>query len=136
MGGDLLGWIRVWLTGGRQQCVILNGQQSGWGEIVSGVIQGSCLGPALFLVFINDIDTAVALTNSFLSKFADDTKMASIVESEEDRKKFQEGVDSLSNWSKDWQLLFNVGKCKVMHFGPNNKKSTTLWRGGDWRRWK
>ena len=89
---------------------------------MSGVIQGSCLGPALFLVFINDIDTAVALTNSFLSKFADDTKMASIVESEEDRKKFQEGVDSLSNWSKDWQLLFNVGKCKVMHFGPNNKK--------------
>ena len=79
VGGDLLGWIRVWLTGGRQQCVILNGQQSGWGEIVSGVIQGSCLGPALFLVFINDIDTAVDLTNLFLSKFADDTKMASKV---------------------------------------------------------
>jgi ribonuclease P/MRP protein subunit RPP40 len=101
---------------------VLNGQQSSWGEIVSGVIQGSCLGPALFLVFINDIDTAVDLTSSFLSKIADDTKMASIVETEDDRKKFQEGVDGLATWSKDWQLLFNVGKCKVMHFGARNKK--------------
>ena len=80
------------------------------------------MGPALFLVFINDIDTAVDLTKSFLSKFADDTKMATIVESEQDRLKFQEGVDNLSTWSKDWQLLFNVGKCKVMHFGHNNNK--------------
>ena len=77
------------------------------------------MGPALFLVFINDIDTAVDLTKSFLSKFADDTKMATIVESEQDRLKFQEGVDNLSTWSKDWQLLFNVGNCKVMHFGHN-----------------
>ena len=122
VGGDLLGWVRVWLTGGRQQSVVLNGKQSSWGEIVSGVIQGSCLGPALFLVFINDIDTAVDLTSSFLSKFADDTKMASIVETEEDRKKFQAGVDGLATWSKDWQLLFNVGKCKVMHFGARNNK--------------
>ena len=122
LGGDLLGWVRVWLTGGRQQCVVLNGQQSGWGQIVSGVIQGSCLGPALFLAFINDIDTAVDLTSSLLSKFADDTKMASIVETEEDRKRFQEGVDGLATWSKDWQLLFNVGKCKIMHLGGNNKR--------------
>ena len=64
------------------------------GDIESGVIQGSCLGPALFLVFINDIDTAVDLTRTFLSKFADDTKMACIVESAEDRRKFQEEVDS------------------------------------------
>ena len=105
-----------------RKCVILNGQQSGWGEIVSGVIQGSCLGPALFLAFINDIDTAVDLTTSFISKFADDTKMAAIVETPEDRLKFQEGVDNLATWSKDWQLLFNVKKCKIMHFGGSNQR--------------
>ena len=81
VGGNFLGWVRKWLTGGRLQSVILNGQQSSWGEIMSGVIQGSCLGPALFLIFINDIDTAVELTASLLSKF--DTKWARIVESEE-----------------------------------------------------
>ena len=87
---------------------------------MSGVIQGSCLGPALFLIFINDIDTAVDLTASCIFKFADDTKMASVVQTEEDRRKFQEGVDGLATWSKDWQLLFNVGKCKIMHFGVKN----------------
>lgn len=121
VGGKLLGWVRTWLTGGRLQSVVLNGQQSSWGEIVSGVIQGSCLGPALFLIFINDIDTAVDLTTSLLSKFADDTKWARVVESEEDRRKFQDGVDGLARWSQDWQLLFNVGKCKIMHFGAKNQ---------------
>ena len=121
VGGNILGWVRKWLTG-RVQSVVLNGQQSAWGEIVSGVIQGSCLGPALFLIFINDIDTAVDLTNSLLSKFADDTKWARIVESEDDKKKFQEGIDGLARWSQDWQLLFNTGKCKIMHFGVKNQQ--------------
>ena len=129
VGGDFLGWVRVWLTGGRQQCVILNGQQSSWGEIESGVIQGSCLGPALFLIFINDIDTAVDLTASCLSKFADDTKWARVVETEDDRKKFQEGVDGLAKWSRDWQLLFNAGKCKIMHLGAKNRQFSYTMNG-------
>ena len=122
VGGNILGWVRAWLTGGRQQRVVLNGQHSSWGEIVSGVIQGSCLGPALFLIFINDIDTAVDLTASCLIKFADDTKWAKVVETEDDRKRFQEGVDGLEKWSKDWQLLFNISKCKIMHMGGRSKK--------------
>ena len=121
ISGNYLGWVRNWLTGGRLQSVVLNGKQSSWGEIVSGVIQGSCLGPALFLIFINDIDTAVVLTASILSKFADDTKWARIIESEEDRKIFQAGIDGLARWSRDWQLLFNEEKCKIMHFGTNNQ---------------
>jgi ribonuclease P/MRP protein subunit RPP40 len=96
---------------------------------VSGVIQGSCLGPALFLIFINDIDTAVDLTSSLLSKFADDTKWARIVESEDDKRRFQEGVDGLARWSQDWQLLFNVGKCKIMHFGTKNCHSKYTMNG-------
>ena len=121
ISGNYLGWVRNWLTGGRLQSVVLNGKQSSWVEIVSGVIQGSCLGPALFLIFINDIDTAVDLTASILSKFADDTKWARVIESEEDRKTFQAGIDGLARWSRDWQLLFNEEKCKIMHFGTNNQ---------------
>ena len=98
---------------------------------MSGVIQGSCLGPALFLIFINDIDTAVDLTASLLSKFADDTKWARIVESEEDKKKFQDGIDGLAQWSQDWQLLFNVGKCKIMHFGSKNKHNKYTMNGNE-----
>ena len=87
------------------------------------------MGPALFLIFINDIDTAVDLTSSLLSKFADDNKWERIVESEEDRSKFQEGVDGLARWSQDWQLLFNVGKCKIMHFGTRNSQNKYTMNG-------
>ena len=64
---------------------------------------------------------------SCFSKFADDTKWARVVVTELDRQKFQEGVDGLERWSKDWQLLFNVGKCKIMHLGAkNNNFSYTM----------
>ena len=56
--GKLLAWVEEWLTG-RSQRVVLNGKESEWGPIKSGVVQGSVLGPCLFLIFINDIDQAV-----------------------------------------------------------------------------
>ena len=46
------GWVRNWLTWDRLQSVELNDKHSPWGEILSGVIQGTCLGSAIFLIFI------------------------------------------------------------------------------------
>ena len=79
------------------------------------------LGPTLFLIFINDIDKAVDVSGSVLEKFADDTKWAMVVESEEERKIFQQGLDRLMEWSVDWQMLFNVDKCHIIHAGLHNK---------------
>ena len=85
--GKVLSWVREWLTD-RTQKVVLNGKESGTGNVRSGVVQGSTLGPTLFLIFINDISSAVndgesalELTNSILSLFADDTKWGRCVES-------------------------------------------------------
>ena len=118
--GKVLGWIEEWLTGRRQR-VVLNGHTSEWGEVVSSVVQGSCLGPCLFVIFINDIDLAVD-TVGFIVKFADDSKAGRVVDSVEDREAFQTMLNKLETWSQDWQLLFNRGKCKVMHFGKDNPK--------------
>ena len=52
-----------------------------------------------------------------LKKFADDTKFAMVVENDEDRARFQAVLDNLQTWSEDWQMLFNVSKCKIIHMG-------------------
>ena len=56
--GELLNWIRAFLTTRRQR-VVLNGARSKWARVKSGVPQESILGPTLFLVYINDISNWV-----------------------------------------------------------------------------
>jgi hypothetical protein len=113
-----LAWIRSWLTG-RKQRVVLNGKYSSWTEVLSGVPQGSVLGPILFLIFINDLDNA-ALFIDLLRKFADDTKLGHTVATEEGRERMQEALANLCEWGQKWGMDFNVAKCKVMHLGFNN----------------
>ena len=133
VGGKVLSWIREWLTGRRQK-VVLNGKESGWGEVRSEIVQGSVLGPVLFLIFINDLEVAARgegggqenqmtpfeVTKSVISLYVDDTKWGAVIRGERDRVKFQESIDRLENWSREWQLLFNVSKCKIMHGGREN----------------
>ena len=57
---------------------------------------------------------------SKLSKFADDTKLFNRVSTAEHVKLLQSDLNNLYNWSNEWQMLFNIDKCKVMHFGNNN----------------
>ena len=121
LDGRVLEWIKVWLED-RQQRVVLNGEASEWADVLSGVPQGSVLGPTLFLIFINDIDTAVEVTSSVLLKFADDTKVGRVVESEEQRQELQSTINRLVEWSEEWQMLFNSEKCHILHLGHRNAR--------------
>ena len=123
--GKIYDWIKDWLND-REQRVVLLGHSSKWIDVKSGVPQGSVLGPLLFLIYINDIDECV---NSKLLKFADDTKIFRVVTNPEEVKMLQNDLINLCNWSKDWLMLFNVDKCKVMHFGYNNKKNNYVMDG-------
>ena len=129
LDGRVLEWIRVWLEG-RKQRVVLNGEASEWADVLSGVPQGSVLGPTLFLIFINDIDKAVEVTSSVLLKLADDTKVGRVVESEEQGEELQSTINRLVGWSVQWQMLFNTEKCHVLHLGPRNAKYKC------WREWR
>ncbi len=113
--GKVLNWIRNWLTGRRQR-VVLNGKFSSWAEVLSGVPQGSVLGPILFLIFINDLDGAARLIE-ILRKFADETKLGQTMSTDEDKKRLQQALDNLCEWADKWGMEFNIKKCKIMHLG-------------------
>ena len=71
IGNDVINWIEKWLTH-RRQSVIVDGEISNWKSVLSGVPQGSVLGPILFLIYINDLEDDIS---SKVLKFAYDTKV-------------------------------------------------------------
>lgn len=113
VGGNVLEWIRQFLTG-RKQKVRIGQADSTWSAVTSGVPQGSVLGPALFVCFINDLPDVV---KSFIFMYADDTKLFRQVENIEDQRELQRDLNETVKWADKWQLGFNIDKCKTMHIG-------------------
>ena len=85
--------------------------------MLSGIPQGSVLGPALFVMFINDMPDVIT---SLSKMFADDAKVFRQIETSADTATLQNDLDHLTDWSLKWQMNFNVNKCKRLHIGPTN----------------
>ena len=113
ISGSVLNWIKNYLNE-RQQTVSVNGEKSDPVEILSGVPQGTVLGPLLFVLYINDI---LDNTKSHGFMFADDTKLFRQVTSKEDALVLQSDINLLDEWSKKWLLSFNKSKCHVLTLG-------------------
>ena len=116
--GKVAAWIKAWLTD-RAQRVNVRGKFSSWRQVLSGVPQGSVLGPVLFSIFINDLDNKVTV-RQIIKKFADDTKVAQVVRGAEDAAELQLSLNRLCEWARTWGMVFNVAKCHIMHLGTHN----------------
>ncbi len=111
MTGNIHKWIEDWLPEQKQR-VVIDGISSGWRGVKSGFPQVSVIGPVLFLIYVNDLDDGLTCK---VSKFADNTKIASKVISTLDKEFLQRDFGKLSNWARDWQIKFNVEKCSHAH---------------------
>ena len=110
--GSLFQWFTDYLTN-RSQKVLIKGATSSSLPVLSGVPQGSILGPLLFLWYINDLpDELSSSTLAFL--FADDTKLVRIIHSESDITNFQQDIDKVFGWSTKWRMKFNLDKCEAV----------------------
>ena len=113
VAGNILKWVQGFLSG-RTQVVKVNGAESRSSPVISGVPQGSVLGPILFVVYINDLVENIK-TEGLL--FADDTKIFSHIASRDDALTLQSDIDLLENWSRKWLLTFHPDKCHVLTTG-------------------
>ena len=107
--GQFLSWIESFLTG-RSQKVLVEGKTSSYVPVVSGVPQGTVLGPMLFLIYINDLPKNVTSTTRL---FVGDSLLYRRIRTTEDHRILQEDLSRLETWERDWQMSFNQLKCEV-----------------------
>ena len=112
ISGHLLKWISSFLSN-RMQCVVTDYFYSPICSVISGVPQGSVLGPILFIIYVNDIDS-VCCGDTTMQLFADDAKLYSNVVVDSASTSLQLSLDRLTQWANVWQLHININKCSVL----------------------
>ena len=123
--GKINQWIENWLKN-RKQRVIINGETSEWADVTSGVVQGSVMGPNLYVLYSSDLDSDITCK---ISTFADDTKIGNRADNETNALKLQNDLDKVVSWANKWEMEFNLDKCKVMHVGVKNVKNKYMMLG-------
>ena len=116
VGGTIYRWIEQFLTN-RRQCVAVNGFISAFVEVLSGVPQGSVLGPLLFLVMMKDIDEDTI--HAIIKSFADDTRAMLGIQSKNDMVNLQTDLNTIYEWAELNNLQFNDLKFELMQYGDN-----------------
>ena len=115
-------WIANYLLQ-RSQYVVVNGECSLSSPVVSGVPQGSVLGPLLFLVYINDVSKQVH-SGCLISVFAYNILIHMEIGCAEDYDLLQENIEDVSTWIAHQYMFLNVNKCKYTII--SRKRAPTL----------
>jgi hypothetical protein len=114
-------WIKSFLSN-RSQKVAVEGRYSDELPVLSGVPQGSVLGPCLFLAYINDLPQSIKCKARL---FADDTIVYLTIKSATDTETLQKDLNRLEEWERDWAMEFNADKCEVLRI--TRKKSPIIY---------
>jgi hypothetical protein len=115
--GNLLAFFKAFLTG-RRQLVQVDGCKSRFSEVVSGVPQGTVLGPLLFLIYVNSLSDEVL--SCMIELFADDVKLYSGCQAQSvaaNHVHLQEDLDRVMRWADMHQLCLAKNKCSVIRVG-------------------
>ena len=119
----LIAWIEAfWCY--RIQQVRINGVASRPQKVLSGIPQGTVLGPLLFIIYINDLPEVCSnLSEIFL--FVDDAKIYKCISDLSDCEKLNSSSQNIYDWSEKWCMKLNVDKCKVLSIkGKAQNKNT------------
>ena len=116
-------WIKSWMCN-RQQRVVLDGSASADSPVLSGVPQGTVLGPLMFLLYVNDIGAKVSPQTS-IKLFADDCLLYRTINSVEDERQLQQDLDTMIEWSNTWLMRFNAAKCHLIKITRQRKYLST-----------
>ena len=117
--GTTLQWITAFLTD-RAQRVVLEGAASGPSSVISGVPQGTVLGPILFLLYINDLPDGVV--NSTARLFADYCIVYRSIRNVHDAILLQNDLNSIAEWELTWEMKLNIDKCFIMRSSRARQK--------------
>ena len=129
--GGLKGTIKNWMADylkGREMRTVVRDEKSEWRKVTSGVPQGSVLAPVMFLIYVNDMPEAVS---SYISLFADDAKLLRKISNQKDCEELQNDLNKINEWSKRWEMEFNIHKCHVMEMGKSEMRPSWTYKMGD-----
>ena len=126
--GNLGCWLAAFLDSShRQQAVVVDGRISPLSPVISGVPQGTVLGPVLFLLHISDIARDVSPRTTTTS-YVDDTRASrSIINSTTDCLALQSDLASIYSWASDVNMVFNSDKFECLRFWPRANKPDSVY---------